>query len=202
MAKTHKVYKFCAVYACFALFLFFSYKTYFKTTSVISIDINPSIELNINGFDRVISIKNINEDGKILSKSLNIMFENYHSAIDKIVENSKITELLSNDGVLSFSVLPYNQKQGQNIINYISNRTQKNKNIYCYEVSHSDALCAKNLGLSYGKYKKYIQIKSMGFDITPDDIRNMSMKKICEIKKICETEGLSKCEKRKNTSEK
>ena len=46
------------IIACFIflLFSFSGYGLYFTKTSIISIDINPSIELNINRFDRVISI--------------------------------------------------------------------------------------------------------------------------------------------------
>ena len=40
---------------------------YFTPTATISIDINPSIEMDINRFDQVISINDFNEDGRELA---------------------------------------------------------------------------------------------------------------------------------------
>ena len=51
--------------ACFLFLMicFSGYRLYFTQTSVISIDINPSFELNLNRFNRVIYINHYNDDG-------------------------------------------------------------------------------------------------------------------------------------------
>lgn len=41
------------------------YSAYFTPVSTISIDVNPSIELDINQFGKVIDVKSYNEDGDI-----------------------------------------------------------------------------------------------------------------------------------------
>ena len=43
---------------------------YFTPTMEISVDINPSIELGVNRFDRVISVDGYNEDGQALAQLL------------------------------------------------------------------------------------------------------------------------------------
>ena len=83
----------CASFACLVLVGFGGYKAYFTPTSVISIDINPSIELDVNRFDKIISVDSYNSDGEILSNSLDIMFKNYDSAIDEILKNETVLKL-------------------------------------------------------------------------------------------------------------
>ena len=58
---------------------------YFTPTAEISIDINPSIELSVNRFDRVISVNGYNEDGDILAEQLDIKFADYTEAIDEVM---------------------------------------------------------------------------------------------------------------------
>ena len=52
------------VAACLALMVFGGGWLYFTPTLEISIDINPSIELGVNRFDRVVSVTGYNEDGQ------------------------------------------------------------------------------------------------------------------------------------------
>ena len=49
--------------ACFALLLLGGHWLYFTPTAAISIDINPSLELGVNRFDKVISVDGRNSDG-------------------------------------------------------------------------------------------------------------------------------------------
>ena len=75
-----------AIVAVFLL-LCGGYYLYFIPTATISIDINPSLELSINRFDRVISVEGYNSDGKMLADTLDIRFMNYQDAITELMEN-------------------------------------------------------------------------------------------------------------------
>ena len=69
---------------CLALSIlvgFCGWQLYFRPVSVISIDINPSLELDVNRFDRVVDVKEYNEDGEKLSESLEILFLNFEDAL-------------------------------------------------------------------------------------------------------------------------
>ncbi len=77
---------------------------YFTPTATISIDINPSIELGINRFDRVISVNSYNDDGQDLADSLKIRFADYTSAVQQIMDNKDISALLSGDGVMTIVI--------------------------------------------------------------------------------------------------
>ena len=66
------------------------YRFYFSATAVISIDVNPSIELNINRFDTVISVKAYNEDGQKLADQLHVRFMKYMDAFRAIVDSEDL----------------------------------------------------------------------------------------------------------------
>ena len=55
--RVPNVQRLAAAAACFLCLLAGSYWLYFVPTAEISIDINPSIELGINRFDQVISVR-------------------------------------------------------------------------------------------------------------------------------------------------
>jgi len=52
-----------AAAACFALILGFGGATYYTEAAYVSLDVNPSIEYGVNMYDRVISVKGVNDDG-------------------------------------------------------------------------------------------------------------------------------------------
>ena len=56
-AGTAKYKVLASAFACVALLLFGGYWLYFTPTVEISIDVNPSIELGVNRFNRIVSLK-------------------------------------------------------------------------------------------------------------------------------------------------
>lgn len=176
--------------ACTCVILFcgvIGYHFYFTPTSVISIDINPSIELEVNCFDQVISAKGYNDDGKKLLKSLSIEYTDYDHAIDAIMESQTIQDCMKNNEYLSIAVVNISSQQSEEIIRYV-NDCHYYDNSDCYSLTMDDVEEAHEMGLSYGKYQLYQQIKAVNDDITAEEIQNMSMK---EIRLLMEQLGLS-----------
>ena len=68
----------------FMLIGFGGYRLYFTEASVISVDINPSLELNLNPFDRVISVKGYNKDGENPAEEADVKFMDYKEALEEI----------------------------------------------------------------------------------------------------------------------
>ena len=59
--------------------------SYFSTTALVSIDVNPSIELQINRYNRVISADSFNQDGADLLEQVNIQNMPYTDAVKAIL---------------------------------------------------------------------------------------------------------------------
>ena len=82
------------IMACF-LFVILGqkgYSAYFTSVSTISIDVNPSIELDVNQFEKVIAVKSYNEDGEALISAANIRFLDYREALMLLLQNENLTQ--------------------------------------------------------------------------------------------------------------
>ena len=177
-------YRYIAL-ASFCLFFlligFGGWRLYFTPTAAISIDINPSLELSVNRFNKVLSIKGYNIDGKQLADSLHLKYMDYEEAVDKIVQSQEIKDLLSDDEVLTFTVSGKNNQQRKQIFSNINTSAKKNENTYCYMADEKDTEEAHHLGLSTGRYQALLKLQSLGSDLTAEDVKNMTMKEIHDL---------------------
>lgn len=166
---------------CFALLAVFGgYRLYFVPTSVISIDINPSVELDVNRFDRIVGVEGYNEDGEELSESADVMYMNYSSALDEILGSEAVTKCLAEGEYLSITVIPGDEAQGEAILSYASACTDGQENAHCYSADREEVEHAHSLGLSYGKYRVYEEIVSCcGEDaVTAEEAGEMTMRQL------------------------
>lgn len=154
-------------------------------TVELSIDINPSIELGINCFNRIVSCESYNEDGEDLLDSLHIRFKKYSEAIDEIEKNERIQTLLENDGVMMITVVENENRQSKKIYAEIQSDMEGITNTHCYYAKKEEVEEAHDAGLSYGKYCAFQEVKKVNPEISVQEIEEMPM---CEIRKLMEEE--------------
>lgn len=167
--------------ACAALALFAGLKLYFTPTTHINIDINPSLDLGINRFDRVVSVKALNDDGKKLMETLDIRFTAYDEALRRILDNKSVEAMLSEDGIMTVTVIETGTAQSANILSAAKACASGYGNVHCHSASSEQASAANKLGLSYEKYLTYLNLQAIGYNIAPEEIRNMSMREIRDL---------------------
>lgn len=169
--------------ACFFTILFGvgAYFSYTTPVAAISIDVNPSIELEVNLYDKVIHVEGYNEDGAYLAEELNhIVNMGYPDAINTILENEKITSLLNTDHLLEVTVASNSDTKSKEMQTCISNETNINpQDIYC-SGNYDDVAAAHSVGLSFGKYRAFLELQKTNPDITVEDIQNLTMREIRE----------------------
>lgn len=170
-----------AVCTCLLFLLIGGPLLYFTPTSVISIDINPSLELNVNRFDRVISVNALNADGQNLAAAVNLKNKNYINALAQILEDKNVTALLSGDEILTITVMGSDESQSVRILSELETYTSGHSNIHCYHSSAEEVKDAHSSGLSCGKYRAYLELKALDPDITPEAVQNMTMKEIQDL---------------------
>ncbi|WP_449290342.1 anti-sigma-I factor RsgI family protein [Oscillibacter ruminantium] len=71
--------------ACLVLMLGLSSFAFFRPLSVIGIDVNPSIELTANYFDKVLSVKPLNEDAVTIIGDMDLKYVNLDIAMNALV---------------------------------------------------------------------------------------------------------------------
>ena len=167
-----------AVAACFMVVVAgIGYFSYFQTVSAISIDVNPSIELGINRIDRVVSVEGYNEDGIRLAKQLDVRFMEYTEAVETILEDEVIAEYLNKDEQLSITVLGDDNKS-QEMLSNVNSCVKKHKNVHCHSSNFVEAEEAHRHGLSFGKYKEFLELQELDSNITVEDVQGLTMREI------------------------
>lgn len=166
--------------ACLALIFgtLFGYWLYFTPTSMISIDVNPSFELEVNRFNRVISVNGYNEDGQVLAKELNLRFTNYEDAVNEILAQESIASYLQKDGFLSIVVTGEDEKQSDEILENVKACTEGHENVFCTEANFEEVSAAHEAGLSFGKYRMFLELQQLDPEITPEEVQGMTMREI------------------------
>lgn len=162
---------------CFFCILFGNW-LYFTPIAAISFDLDSSMEVQINRFNRIVSIKGLNADGQALIDSLQIQHMDYKDGVDRILENEAMTSLLSEDEVLTISVITEDEIQSEKILESIQSYTTMNKNMHCYHMDSNQTDEAKKLNLSYGKYNAFLELQALNPEIKVSDIEDLSMKEI------------------------
>ncbi|MEG2584479.1 MAG: hypothetical protein RSA27_08230 [Oscillospiraceae bacterium] len=96
--------------ACIIIASFGGYSINAKT-STISIDINPSVELRLNVYERIIEAVGINEDGKKVVENLNVKYNTIDEATRKILKSATEKNLLSPNADIAVSSKNENQAE-------------------------------------------------------------------------------------------
>ena len=166
--------------ACLLAFLAGGQWLYFMPTAEISIDINPSVELQVNRFDRVIDASGYNEDGERLLESVQVRFTNYQVALQRILECESVAELLAENEELSIAVVGPDNAQCARMITQIRNCTRNQENAHCYHTDIQAVPDAHELGLSYGKYSAFLTLQALDPSVTAEEVQGMTMREIRE----------------------
>ncbi len=168
------------VMACCLLLLsgFGGYRLYFTRTSIISIDINPSIELNINRFDRVISVSSYNDEGRKLADTADLQFKDYRNAISELLNTENISVYLKRNEMLSISVIGGTEEKSMEMLANIETCISNHSNICCYAGNFDDVQKAHSAGLSVGKYRAFLELQKINPDITVEQIKELTMRQI------------------------
>ena len=151
---------------------------YFVPTASIDIDVNPSLELRINRFDRVLSVEGYNDDGRELADSLDVTFWDYNDAVEAILESDTLSALLAGGEVLTITVAGSDQVQCGKILSDMESCTAGRQNARCYAAAADDVAAAHDLGLTYGKYRAYLALRALDPDVTPEEVRDMTMREL------------------------
>lgn len=180
-----------AALACMLLVFFGGYfcRMYLEPVSVISIDINPSLELGVNTFDHVVRVEAFNEDGRELADQLQLRFLNYEEAVDRIVNSETVSALLDREEELVIAVVGEDESRTVKLCESLESYTASGGNSRCYSASLESVEHAHSCGMSYGKYLAYQEALKQDETLTPEQIQDMTMKEIQEIaEETCETE--------------
>ncbi len=168
---------------CMLVLLLTGYGGYrfLQPVSVISIDINPSIELGINAFDRVVSVDAYNDGGETLSRSLALRFLKSTEAVDTVLASELIQSCLSREEKLSLTVVGDDRAENAALLNRLEDTVREVAEAECHSTPSHVVENAHPCGLSYGKYLAYLEAQAVQPELTAEQAQDMTMKEIREI---------------------
>lgn len=169
-----------AVVACAVVLLFGigGYSSYAVPVSTVSMDINPSFELKVNVYGKVVDVEGYNDDGVKLAQELDVSGMSYEDAVNTALDNSYVVSCLEEDNLLEVTVSSAFEKETQKMQECLASQTDiPSENIYCLG-NNEDAKTAHSQGISLGKYRAYLELSEINPDITVDDVKDLTMREI------------------------
>ena len=147
-------------------------------SAAISIDGASSLELEINCFDRVISVTGYGSSSQSLADSLEVKHQNYRQAVETILEDERIREFLEEGELLILTVSGTDAEQSDEIFQEMESDTAEEENIRCQAGNAAEAQAAREAGLSLGKYRAYLELLELDPSVTPGDVSSLTMREI------------------------
>ncbi|MFZ5943315.1 MAG: anti-sigma-I factor RsgI family protein [Bacillota bacterium] len=157
----------------------------------VTIDINPSLELGLDKYERVISSRGLNEDGRELIDKIDLIGVSLQDALEIVTteairenyikpekENAVIVSYTNKaiEGDVSTAALEQQlDLKQEEIENKISKVIVENKQAAIVEVVKTSAKAreeGERLGISAGKYTILLEVWEEGLEVSPESIRN------------------------------
>lgn len=159
------------------------YLSYALPVAAVSIDINPSVELQVNLYNRVVGVQGYNPDGEALAETVSVTNWNYADAVEEIL--SQLQALVDAGGLLEITVASGSGDRAAEMEGCIAQITGiSDSQIYCMDSHHQEE--AHEAGLSLGKYRVYLDLLEQYPDLTVEQVQDMTME---ELHHLCENEG-------------
>lgn len=170
----------CTLIAVFAAAGFgFAYSI---PVAAVSVDINPSVELSVNCFDRVVSAAAYDDKSQEIIESVALKNLKYDEAVVNLLNSQALGKYVSPDDFVSVTVSADSDEKYQNMEECLnSSLEQCNRQGECNFADKQQAETAKQEQISLGKYREYLKLKEENPEITVDDVRSMTMKEIRQL---------------------
>ncbi len=173
--------RFLAAAACLILVVVIAggAKIYFEPTAFIDIDVNPSIELAVNRFDRVIEATAFNEDGQDVLDAVDVRHKDAQTAIEIITTSEASAPYVQADSYVSISVVSEDEQQGASL-------TSQGQQVVdglacsgsCQSVDAETREMAQRAHMGVGKYLATQQLLELDGSVTLEECSEMTMREL------------------------
>jgi len=177
-----KMYHTVAAVVVLVLILSGVYTTtaYAKPTSYICMDVNPSIELCLNKWNKVIDVISYNEEALAICNNHSFKNKNYLEAIEELMCDADFKAFCQNDANadLTITIVSDNYKLLEAEIKQCDSFLANHG-----EVCYADKETAQNAhdnNSSIGKYAAYKELQKYDSEISLDDCNQMTMHELHE----------------------
>ena len=186
----------------FAVICFGGYSLYFTPVSLISLDVNPSIELGVNRFDRVVSVDTYYEGFDTTEPSVNVRFLNYKDAIEQILADENMTPYVNQGQFMAVTVFGSSEEKSSEMLSELSACTASYNNVFCFSGNRQEVADAHSEGMSFGKYRAFLELNALDPEIMPKDVKELTMGQIWNEIRMLSSEPVWDIEEEENLVDK
>ncbi|MCD8180633.1 MAG: anti-sigma factor domain-containing protein [Firmicutes bacterium] len=150
--------------------------SYFTPAGYVSVDINPSLLMTVNIYDRVIDVKALNDDAQNLLESVSVKGKSAEDSLDALIQTSREIGYIneSNNDVIV------------EVVSGINNITLKSgvysgAEVVVQSADKSDLKTAKSIGVSIAKanaIEEYTRLNGGSVEENAEKLSDMSVKEI------------------------
>ena len=173
--------RYAAAAACllFVLLGIGGYAFYMTPVAAISIDVNPSMEWEVNRLDRVVSVICYNKEAEHVVEKLHLKHRKYDEAITVLLTSREMSGYLAENAEVSISVAAEDETRSIRMQGRAAECAGEHcGNVSCHGGSASDRQAASEAGVSLGKYEAFLVLQELDPSITLDKISGMCMGEI------------------------
>ncbi|WP_310831355.1 anti-sigma-I factor RsgI family protein [Paenibacillus pedocola] len=164
-----------------------AYGYYQTPVSYLSLDINPSVEIGVNAFDKVVKVKGINDDGNKILAKINIKGSNVTVAVSTLVYSAVDNGFIAVDGSSVVSLT--SETDDSNTAAELENDAETGANQALQETDTTATVIKDNvalarrdqaraLGISPGKLNLINKLQKVDPTATVDQYKDASVKDI------------------------
>jgi len=171
--------------AVFILLASISYHFYFTESAYIDIDVNPSIELTLNRFNKVIGVYAYNEAGVRIIEDLKLKYKSSDVAVESLIAKMKQAGYLQNESLLS-ATLRTDWEEGtrlqelETVVTTLLGATPYSSSHEIYTVDLETKQYAHEENVTPAKYLAILELQELAPETTVEGCRNHSISEIRE----------------------
>lgn len=148
--------------------------------ATISIDINPSVELEVNRLGRVTRTTGYNAEGEAIAESTRVEGLPFEQAVDRILTCPEIGRSIESGEEPTVTIVCDDASRGESMRDAVEGETARACGARCVAIGQSEVEDAHGLGLSYGKYLAYLQALENDPSLDVEQAKSMTMRELRE----------------------
>lgn len=164
------------------------YGTYITKVAAISVDINPSIELGLNRYDKVISVDSFNEDGSALLSQLKLQHKNLSEALDMLLleeqeqvqaaKNEAVVFTVAAEGANAERLMQAVSRFRENYSAKLNASGKEPLRMQAYLGQFDSLSEAHQSNMSLGKFRAFQELRDCGLELSSEAVQDMSIPEI------------------------
>ena len=170
-----------AAAACLALVLVGvgGYRWYAEPTALVSVDVNPSVELELNRFDTVMAARGVNADGQALLESVPVAGKTYAEAMDALASSEAFSRYVSDDSYVEITVVCDDAEQAR-ALEEASGACLASLPCEgaCQAAGRGEWQAAREAGMGVGRYRAALELMACDPSVTLEECARMSMREL------------------------